>query len=245
MSDALAIPGPKNLGAYLAEEAFCILAGSILTFGLFFGIARFESVRAVAPPSDIEDLHVASAIADPPPPRPEEHIEPQDTVAPLTGIEIAASESPVKLTVVPPDLDKIIPSSELPPKAAIQFSQLLTDLKPKAGMAGDFEHIYQQNEVDQVPKALVKTIARVSKRARDEASELRVTLVLIIDTAGAVQSIRVLRSSGNLKFDNIVLECVRDEWEFSPAVRKGKKVRCLVQQLVWYKWSDSGSPFTL
>lgn len=71
------------------------------------------------------------------------------------------------------------------------------------------------------------------------------TLVLIIDTAGAVQSIRVLKSSGNLKFDNIVLECVRDEWEFSPAVRKGKKVRCMVQQLVWYKWTDSGSPFTL
>jgi TonB family protein len=245
MSDALAIPGPKSLGAYLAEEAFCIAVGSALTFVLFFGIARFESVRAASPASDIEDLHVASAIAEPPPPRPEEHTEPQDAVAPLTGIEIAASESPVKLTVVPPDLDKIIPSAELPPKATIQFSQLLTDLKPKAGISGEFDHIYQQSEVDQVPKALVKTIARVSKRARDEASELRVTLVLIIDTNGVVESIRVLKPSGNVKFDNIVLECVRDEWEFSPAVRKGKKVRCLVQQLVWYKWSESGSPFTL
>jgi TonB family protein len=245
MSDTLAIPGPRSLGAYLAEEALCILIGAVLTFVLFFGIARFESVREVAPPTDIEDLHVASAMAEPPPPRPEEHIEQQDSVAPLTGIEIAASESPVKLTVVPPDLDKIIPSSELPPKATIQFSQLLTDLKPKAGISGDFQHIYQQNEVDEVPKALVKTIARVSKRARDDAEQLRVTLMLIIDTEGAVESIRVLRSSGNLKFDNIVLECVRDEWEFSPAVRKGKKVRCLVQQLVWYKWSEGGSPFTL
>jgi TonB family protein len=245
MTAALPIYGPRNIGAYLAEEALCILAGSGLTFVLFFGIARFESVRPVAPPSDIEDLRVVSALAEPPPPKPEEQTEPQDSVTPLTGIEIASSESPVKLTVVPPDLDKIIPSTELPPRATIQFNQLLTDLKPKAGISGDFEHIYQQNEVDQVPTALVKTIARVSKRARDDAEQLRVTLVLIIDTVGAVQSIRVLKSSGNLKFDNIVLECVRDEWEFSPAVRKGKKVRCMVQQLVWYKWSESGSPFTL
>jgi len=245
MADALSIPGPRTIGAYLAEEAFCVLVGSGLTFVLFFGIARFESVRPVAPPSDIEDLRVVSAMAEPPPPKPEERAEQQESAAPLTGIEIAASESPVKLTVVPPDLDRIVPSTELPPRATIQFNQLLTDLKPKAGISADFEHIYQQNEVDQVPTALVKTIARVSKRARDDAEQLRVTLVLVIDTEGAVQSIRVLKASGNPKFDKIVLECVRDEWEFSPAVRKGKKVRCMVQQLVWYKWSESSSPFTL
>jgi TonB family protein len=245
MTESLSLSGTRGIGAYLAEEAFCILIGSVLTFGLFFGIARFESVRPVAPPSDIEDLRVVSAIAEPPPPKPDPRTDPDDSVAALTGIEIAASDSAVKLAVVPPDLDKIIPSPELPPRAAIQFNQLLTDLRPKAGISSDFQHIYQQNEVDQVPTALVKTIARVSKRARDDAEQLRVTLVLIIDTVGAVQSVRVLRSSGNLKFDNIVLECVRDEWEFSPAVRKGKKVRCMVQQLVWYKWSEGGSPFTL
>jgi TonB family protein len=245
VTDSLSIPSPRTLGAHLAEEAFCVLAGGGLTFALFFGIARFESVRPVAPPSEIEDLRVMSAVAEPPPPKPEEHTEPLESVAPLTGIEIAASESPVKLSVVPPDLDRILPSPELPPRATIEFNQLLTDLKPKAGISGDFEHIYQQNEVDQVPTALVKTIARVTKRVREDADELRVTLVLVIDTMGAVQSIRVLRSSGNTKFDNVVLECVRDEWEFSPAVKKGKKVRCMVQQLVWYKWTSGGSPFTL
>jgi outer membrane biosynthesis protein TonB len=51
----------------------------------------------------------------------------------------------------------------------------------------------------------------------------------------------VLRPSGNEAFDKIVTECVRDEWEFTPAIRKGKKVRCMVQQLVWYKWTN-GSP---
>jgi TonB family protein len=244
VSEILSLPAPRTIGAYLGEEAFCILVGCGLTFMLFFGIARFESVRAVAPASDIEDLRVVSAISEPPP-KPEEHLETQESVAPLTGIEIAASESPVKLTVVPPDLEKIVPSAQLPPRAAIEFNLLLTDLKPRAGITGDFQHIYQQNEVDQVPTALVKTIARVPKSTRDDAEQLRTTLVLIIGTDGVVQTIKVLKSSGNLKFDKIVLECVRDEWQFSPAVRRGKKVRCMVQQLVWYKWTDSGSPFTL
>ncbi len=244
MSATLTLPPQRGAARYLAEEAFCLLVGACLTFALFFGIARFESVRPVAPASDIEDLRVMSAVTEPPPPRPEERVE-QETTAPLTGIEIAASDSSIKLAVVPPDLDKIIPTEDIPPRATIQFNQLITDLKPKAGISGDFEHIYQQNEVDQVPKALVKTIARVTKRMRDNAQQLRVTLVLIIDTVGTVTSIRVIKPSGNAKFDQAVLDCVRDEWEFSPAVKKGKKVRCMVQQLVWYKWTENNDPFAL
>jgi TonB family protein len=244
MSASLTLPAQRNIGEYLAEEAFCLLVGAGLTFGLFFAIARFESVRPVAPPSDIEDLRIMSAVTEPPPPQPEERVE-QETTAPLTGIDIAASDSSIKLAVVPPDLDKIIPTEEIPPRATIQFSQLMPDMKPRAGISGDFEHIYQQNEVDKVPTALVKTIARVTKRTRDNAPQLRVTLLLVIDTVGTVTSIRVIKPSGNAKFDQIVLECVRDEWEFSPAVRKGKKVRCMVQQLVWYKWTENNDPFAL
>lgn len=244
MSASLSIPAPRRVADNLAEEAVCLALGGALTFGIFFGIARFESVRPVAPPADIEDLRVMSAFTEPPPPKPEERVE-QDTIVPLTGIEIAASDSSVKLAVVPPDLDRIIPSEDIPPRATIQFNQLMTDLKPKAGISGDFDHIYQQNEVDVVPKAVVKTIARVTKRTRDGAVELRVTLVLVIDTVGAVTSIKILKPSGNAKFDQVVMECVRDEWEFSPAVKKGKKVRCMVQQLVWYRWTENNSPFTL
>jgi TonB family protein len=244
MSATLTHPRSRSIGAYLAEEAFCILVGGALTFGLFFAVARFESVRPAAP-VEIEDLRAASAVLEPPPPKPEERTEPQDLVVPLTGIEIAASESPVKLAVVPPDLDKIIPQTELPPRATIQFNQVLTDLKPKAALSGEFEHIYQQSEVDQAPKAIVQTIAKVTSRTRENAEQLRVTLLLVISAAGEVQSIRIMRPSGNLKFDKIVLECVRDEWQFSPAVLRGKKVRCMVQQLVWYKWTGGSSPFTL
>jgi TonB family protein len=234
----------RSGAARLADEALCLLLGSGLTLGLFIGVAHFEDVKAAAPPPDIEDLRAASAIFEAPPPKAEERPEQADVAAPLTGLEIGASDSPVKLSVVPPDLDKIIPPADLAPRATIQFGQLLPDLKPKTGPRGEFQRIYQQNEVDQAPAAVIKTIANISRRIREDAASLRVTLVLVVDTQGAVTNIRVLKTSGNAAFDSIVLQCVRDEWVFSPAIKKGRKVRCMVQQLVWYKWPE-GSKFSI
>jgi TonB family protein len=244
MADTAVFPGLGRGGSWAAEEALSLLFGAGLTFGLFLGMAHFENVKTVEAAPEIEDLRAVTAIVEPPPPKVEKHIKPPEATAPLSGIEIGRSDSTVKLVVVPPDLAKIMPPSELPPRATIQFTQLLTDLKPRTGSEGDFQHIFQQSEVDQVPAAIVKTIARVSNYTRDNAEELRVTLLLVIDTEGGIESIKVMKPSGNTGFDKIVTECVRDEWVFSPAIRKGRKVRCMVQQLVWYKWTG-GDKFAL
>jgi TonB family protein len=244
MAGALPIALLRSRRESLADEVLCVFLGACLTFGLFMGVAHFEMIKAADQPAEIEDLRAVSAVSEPPPQKVEDHSNPVDVAVPLTGIEIGASDSPVKIAVIPPDLEKLVAPAELPPRATIQFGQVLTDLKPKNGMMGDFQHIYQQSEVDQVPTAVVKTIARVSRRVREDAVSLRVTLLVVIDTQGAVTGIRVMRPSGNAQFDSIVLECVRDEWEFTPAIKKGKRVRCMVQQLVWYKWTE-GSPFTI
>jgi TonB family protein len=244
MAEAASILQPSKGGAWVAEEAMSLLFGAGLTFCLFLGMAHFENVRTAQAPEVIEDLRVVTAVSEPPPPKVEQQAQPPETTPPLTGIEIAASDSSVKLAVVPPDLAKIMPQSDLPPRATIQFNQLLTDLKPHSGELGDFKRIYQQNEVDQVPAAIVKTIAKVSNYARDNADQLRVTLLLVIDTDGGIESIKVMKPSGNKDFDKIVTNCVKEEWVFSPAVRRGKKVRCMVQQLVWYKWTG-GDKFSI
>jgi len=236
-------PAPKPSAVGLADAALSAVLGTGFTLGLFLGVAHFESVRPAAQPVEIEDLRVTPAVFVPPPPKAEEHPEPTEAVIPLTDLEIGASDSPVKLAVVPPDLDRLLPPAELPPRATIQFGQLLTDLKPKAGSLGESQRIYQQNEVDQPPAAAIKTIAYVSPRVRDNAKSLRVTLLLIVDAEGAVTNIRVLKPSGNAAFDSVVVQCVRDEWVFTPAIRRGHKVRCMVQQLIWYKWTDE-SKFT-
>ncbi len=244
MAEALSIIEHRQGAARFADEAVCLLLGAALTLGIFVCVAHFEIATPAAPKSDIEDLRVLSAFAEPPPPKVDPRPEEASLSPPLTGLEIGPSDSPVKLAVVPPDLDKIIPPSDAPPPANIQFNQLLTDLRPRTGGLGDLQHIYQQNEVDQVPIAVVKTIAHVSNRTREDAPSLRATLLVVIDAEGAVTDIRVMKPSGNADFDNIVLKCVRDEWVFTPAIRKGRKVRCMVQQLIWYKWTE-GSKFTI
>lgn len=234
---------PPGGTAPFAEGALCLALGTGLTFGLFFAIAHIEGAAPAVAAPGIEDARLVSALYDPPPPKVEEHPAEPASV-PLTGVDVGASDSPVKLAVVPPDLDMIIPPDALPPKATIQFSPLVTGLQPKAGPLNDLDHIFQQNEVDEVPKAVVQTIARITSGTRDDADQLRATFVLVIDTNGSVANIRVLSPSGNAKFDAIVMECLRDEWVFSPAIKKGRRVRCMVQQLVWYEWTG-GSIFRL
>lgn len=244
MSATASIVQPSKGAAWVAEEAASLLFGAGLTFCLFLAMAHFENVRTAPQAPEIEELRTATAIAEPPPPKVEQHVEQPDVMIPLTGIDIAASDSAVKLAVVPPDIAKIMPQSELPPRATIQFNQLLTDLRPHSGDLAESRRIYQQNEVDKKPEAIVKTIARVSNYARGNAQELRATLLLVIDTEGGIESIKLIRPSGNKDFDTIVTECVKEEWVFSPAIRHGKKVRCMVQQLVWYKWTG-GDKFAL
>ena len=148
------------------------------------------------------------------------------------------------LRPAPPDLAKIIPATDIPPKAEIQISQLYADMKPRSGMLGGPDRVFKPSEVDRAPAAVIKTIAHIPHRTRQDADELRATLELVIDGKGEVASVRVLRSSGNAEFDEIVSKCVRKEWVFSPAIKNGKNVKCLVDQLVWYKWT-SASPFKI
>jgi TonB family protein len=238
------VPPGKGWGSWLAGEGLALLVGSGFTLGIFTGLAHFENVRSGAPAPEIEDLKAAAVYSEPPPPKVEEQPKPEDIPVPLTGIDIGASESQVKISVVPPDLAMIIPSTEIPPRALIQFGQLFTDLKPKSDLSGDFQHIFQQNEVDQVPAAVYRAIPKISRRVRDDADTLRVTLLLVVDNEGVVTNIRVLKPSGNVEFDTIVTKCVQEEWVFSPAVRKGKKVKCMVQQPIAYTWTE-GSPFKI
>src|ERR1700691_5661844 len=106
---SMAFIGPeKGRGGRMAEESLYVLAGAGFTLGLFAALAHFDRARESAPATAIEDLHSVSALYEPPPPKVEEPPEQAQEIMPLTGIDIGASESPVRITVVPPDLAKII-----------------------------------------------------------------------------------------------------------------------------------------
>ena len=167
-----------------------------------------------------------------------------ESVAPLAGIEIGASDSPVKIAVVPPDFDTLTPKTELAPAATIQTLQIYSNLKPKMDEFGDFNRVFQQSEVDRVPTVLHRPNPPIPSSIRNSASLLRVTVLIVVDATGLPTSVRVFKPSGNLEFDAIITKSVLEDWVFTPAIKKGKKVKCLIQQAISVRMS-SGSPLLL
>ena len=51
-----------------------------------------------------------------------------------------------------------------------------------------------------------------------------------IKANGTITNVRVVRPSGTTEVDAIVVETVQKEWGYAPAIKRGKKVRCLLQQ---------------
>jgi len=235
---------PRTIGG-AGDEVLSWLGGIAFTFGLLWSMAHFENRTAPAPKADFEDLRAAALpLAIPPPPATVQQPEPVDSVNPLVGLEVGASDSPVKITVLPPDFDSLLPTVQVAPPATIHTLQLFSSLKPRIDVAGDFDRIFQQSEVDRIPTVLYRPDPKIPSRVRRDADVLRVSLLLVVDTAGVVINVRVLRASGNPEFDAIIVQSVKEEWSFSPAIKKGKKVRCLLQQAVAVKWT-AGSKFML
>jgi TonB family protein len=90
---------------------------------------------------------------------------------------------------------------------------------------------------------LVRTVPPIPDDVRGGAATLRVKLLLLVSRDGKAESARVLESSGNPAFDAIVARTMQNEWMFSPAIRRGKKVRVLAQQAFRVTFSGGTSPF--
>lgn len=220
------------------------IGGLGFTFLLFLGMAKVEHVGADAPPPAIEDLRMVSIPLEPPPPPPRV-AEPAPADLPsLAGIELAASDSAVRVAVVPPDLETLVRPPVLPPRAVVPFARLHTEFKPRVDVEADIRHVYRESEVDKVPVALVRVAPPIPSRLFGDARSLRVVMLLVIEPSGRVSSARVSQSSGNAEFDAIFAQTVRESWEFTPALRKGKRVRCLATQ-PFRANLGGGSPYEL
>lgn len=224
------------------DEVLSWLGGGAFTFALFLAMSGIEPPHAPAP--EIEELHQVSLPFDtpPPPPRPEQPPVEQSEPMPLVGLDTEATESPVRIHALPPDFEALLPHAPLPPRQLSTIAQVHSDLKPKADPEADSRHIYQQSEVDRVPKSIVRVAPNVPTELFGRTKKLQVVVLLLIDRTGQVESVRVTRPSGRPVFDSAVLETVRKSWKFSPAIRRGKPVRCLAEQGVTVMLPGS-SPF--
>ena len=241
--DALPVELPRT--PWLAEEVVSLFAGIAFTFAIFFAMAHLESVESVSAPPELLDLREMSVPFEAPPPKPSEIAEATEAVTlPLTGIEIGASESPVKIAVVSPDLASLFPETQLAPPALMKIGRLDLTSKPRMDVSSDIQHVYQTSEVDQIPTVLDRSDPNVPAHIRKGATLLRVTLIVLIDMNGTPKSVRLLKSSGNSGFDGIVMESLKQTWVFSPAMKNRKRVNCLIQQVVAVRWS-TGSAFEI
>jgi len=225
---------------WLAEESISLLAGAIITFGIFFALSHLDSVEPVSPPAELLELRTMAALFEPPPPKLVETPEPVDAVAtPLTGIEIASSESAVKIAVVSPELASLFPEGPPALPAMTTIGKLDIVAKPRIEVDTNIQHVYQQNEVDQRPTVLDRTYPRVPEQVRKGAKVLRVTVIILVDKEGNPKNARLLKSSGNAAFDDIIMKSIMDTWIFTPAVKNGKRVNCLIQQTTAVTWSGN------
>lgn len=220
-----------------------VALGTLFTWCLFAGVAHFDRVRPADPPARFDNLKaVALPLQPPPPPPPASSVaEPAPITATVMGFDEAPSDSPVKIAVSPPDLDRLSSAPQVAPPAVIQIGHLIADFKPRMDLTYDAQHIYQRSEVDQRPTVLFHKVPKIPPWVRGDGTSLGVVLLVVIDTAGGVGDVRITRTSGNPKFDAIIAEDIK-EWGFSPAIRKGRKVRCLVEQPVKVVWA-AGSHF--
>lgn len=242
IAPAASLPMPESRVSAAVAEGLSLVLGAAFTLGLFLSVAYVQSGEAPEPEPDLTEIHAISVPLDTPPPRPVETEPVAVAAAPVAGLEIAASESPVRIAVVPPDLEALIPASTSAPAARIEPAQLYTEFKPKTEIGADFSRVFQQHEVDQRPMVVSRPKPYIPPVVRGKADTLRISVLILIDTRGAVSSLRVLEGSGNKHFDEIILHDIRHSWIFSPAMKRGQKVRCLVQQNVRIVW-QGGSPF--
>jgi hypothetical protein len=241
MTAAHPVPLASLRSRRLRQLSVSSLLGLGFTLVLFLSIAYFERIRPPAPAVEYDDLRAVSPPLEPPPPP---RVIPVETAAPIaaTGLEATPSDSPVKIAVTPPDLDALLPPPDAAPPAQIEVGKLYSEFKPRIDVSGGDLRIYQTNEVDQLPQVLYRVDPVIPASVRGGVSSFRVVLMVLIDGTGAITSVRVAAPSGNPEYDAIVAQNVRLGWTFSAAVRRGKKVKCLLEQKVIVRWK-SPSPF--
>jgi TonB family protein len=216
-----------------------LLFGLGFTLALFLGIAHYARTAPARPPPAPDDLAVAVPPPEPPPPP---VLRPAAVPASLPGFTASPSDSPVRIAASPPNPEPYRPEdlSRIPPPNA-HLGALLANYRPTMEAFADPGHIYSPAEVDQDPAALIRVVPQVGSNVCGDAQQLSVTLLGVVGTGGRVSDVRVERSSGRPRFDSLIVADF-EQWGFSPAIKDGRKVRCLVEQVITVR-NLPGSPF--
>jgi TonB family protein len=177
------------------------------------------------PPEFVYDMQ-RMALAELPPPPPVEELpeQPEVTINPLLLFAEERADSAVRLPSVP-----IVPPFVPQAAGSIQFDFALTAMKPAVSASFDARRVFERSEVDELPRAILKKAPRLTEPVVRELKTQSIRFLFVVTPEGAVEQVRVLSSTGDSAVDAVCLEAL-SSWKFTPAVRKGVKVRCWVEQ---------------
>ena len=99
------------------------------------------------------------------------------------------------------------------------------------GSGGD--GVFDESEVDEPPRPIIRTAVEYPRRARDAGIEGTVSLVLLIGRNGSVIDVTIERAPSPL-FIKPVEQTVR-QWKFSPARNQGVAVQVRMRQNITFK----------
>src|SRR5580698_375252 len=236
---------PVSLFPVSASLQIVQTLGGLACAGLILVVLAF--LRAPLKPVAAADVYTAHLVARPfdePPPPPREQAPP--VPGPIVGpmrLEIAP-EAVSAVHIQVPDVPLL--DTEMPPPPARAVVAARFDLAHSIARPVDTDdlaalRIFSRNEVDQRPMVVYRVAPKLSDKRVSKMATPRVVLLLVVNTDGSVGDVRVMQGSGEEDFDQTMIETIR-EWRFSPAILKGRKVRCWVEQKVSVKLSGA-TPF--
>lgn len=210
---------------------------------ILLALALLRAPRTSEPAPEINTVRFVSLPADEPPP-PVKEATPADPgpIVEPTRMEIAPeAASAVHLQV--PDVP-LLGRETPPPARAVAAGRFSVGGSITPPMQGDdlaARQVFSYEEVDQRPMVVFRVKPNVLPWVVRTMATPRVVLLLVVNTDGSVGDVRIMHSSGESYFDQAIVDAINN-WRFSPAVRKGRKVRCWVEQAISVK-VEGGNPF--
>lgn len=230
MKTASAVAQLEEHEGGLARVCVSLVFGLLATAVIFYGLVCIQRVKTSKTDSGIEDLTSVSLPFDLPPPAQRLNELKAAPVGSPVQFEIASTASSVKIEVSPMPI--LPPQATLPlarPGIVARFQLGAGVVKPEVAM--DPDRIYNKAEVDQPPVVVYRKVPDVAAAIFKRVAVPRVVLLFVVSSEGKVLDPHLLKSCGDTELDQLMVEMIAD-WEFRPAVKKGKIVRCWVQQTV-------------
>lgn len=231
---------PSRIGPAWIGTILSFAASVAFTATLAIGLTLFSKnpVGQDEPPGEPV---VAVAVPEPPPPPPVAASTEGTPLPPAPLVfEAAASSSTVHLPPTPIPLEPLVPEAR--PNYALRFDFTPGQFKPQAAPSEPGAgHVFQPSEVDQRIVPLYRKIPEISVSLLKSVRNPRVRVLFVVNIDGSVQDVRVLHGT-QPEFDRKVVEAIR-QWRFRPAMRQGRKVRCIAELPVWVQ-APSSNPFS-